>query len=241
MNIYHFESLASTQDIAKQYLADGRDLPFAVRADIQTKGRGRSGNEWISPVGNLYSSTVIPVKNIPVQNAGQYSFLTAVALMETLADYGVTNAVNKWPNDILVDSKKIAGILLESDVRQDGTINALIIGVGVNIAFAPEGAVCLDTILKSPPLRGEDLGEGENFLKIFLENLQSNLTLFEENGFVPIREKWLAKAFGLNETIRVRLPHETFYGVFTGLDEQGALLVNVDGTLRKVYSGDVFF
>jgi BirA family biotin operon repressor/biotin-[acetyl-CoA-carboxylase] ligase len=234
VKIYHFETLVSTQDTTKQYLAEGRDLPFAVYADMQTNGRGRSGNKWVSQHGNLLASIAIPLKNIRAKNAGQYSFLTAVALMDCLADYGVSNAVNKWPNDILVDGKKIAGILLESDISADGIINALIIGIGVNLASAPEGAVCVND------LTGDTISSSE-LLKQFVKQLNTQMFYMDERGFAPIRQKWLDNAYGMGMIIKIRLPHETFHGEFIGLDEEGALLVNVDGRPRKVYSGDVFF
>jgi BirA family biotin operon repressor/biotin-[acetyl-CoA-carboxylase] ligase len=234
VKIYHFETLVSTQDTTKQYLAEGRDLPFAVYADMQTNGRGRSGNKWVSQHGNLLASIAIPLKNIHAKNAGQYSFLTAVALMDCLADYGVSNAVNKWPNDILVDGKKIAGILLESDISADGIINALIIGIGVNLASAPEGAVCVND------LTGDTISSSE-LLNQFVKQLNTQMLYIEERGFAPIRQKWLDNAYGMGMIIKIRLPHETFHGKFIGLDEEGALLVNVDGRPRKVYSGDVFF
>ena len=256
MKIIHFETLDSTQDKAKEFLLSGVELPFAIYADMQTKGRGRGGHEWVSQQGNLFTSLVIPLENIHAKNAGQYSFLTAVALMECFADYGVSHAANKWPNDILVEDKKIAGILLESDIGTDGFIKALIIGIGVNLVSAPEGAVSLrhceellgdeaiqrfkkkDWIATSalPPRN-----DSESFLSRFLSHLQTNLDIIRQNGFVPIREKWLSKAHGLGSVIRVSLPHETFHGEFIGLDEEGALLVNVDGKPRKVYSGEVFF
>jgi BirA family biotin operon repressor/biotin-[acetyl-CoA-carboxylase] ligase len=234
VKIYHFETLVSTQDTTKQYLADGRDLPFAVYADMQTNGRGRSGNKWVSQHGNLLASIAIPLENIPVKEAGQYSFLTAVTLMNCLADYGVINAQNKWPNDILVDGKKIAGILLESDISVDGLINALIIGIGVNLVSAPESSICIKSLI------GEEISS-LTFLNQFINQLEIQLNSIKQNGFAPIRNNWLSKAFGMGEVIRVRLPNEVFFGDFMGLDEEGALLVNVDGRTRKVYSGDVFF
>jgi BirA family biotin operon repressor/biotin-[acetyl-CoA-carboxylase] ligase len=253
VKIVHFETLDSTQDKAKEFLSSGVELPFAIYADMQTKGRGRSGNEWVSQSGNLFTSIVIPLKNIDAKDAGQYSFLTAVALMDTLSDYGVSNAVNKWPNDILVDGKKIAGILLESDIGADGLINALIIGIGVNLVSAPEGAISLRHCERSEAIQKFDRknwiatsalphhNDSESFLSHFIINLDKNLDIIKQNGFIPIREKWLTKAHGLGSIIRVRLPHETFHGEFIGLEEEGALLVNVDGKPRKVYSGEVFF
>ncbi len=234
MQIYHFDTLTSTQDLAKTYIAEGRDKPFAILADMQSNGRGRSGNQWISQTGNLLTSIVIPLNNIPAQHAGQYSFLTAVALMDCLSDYGVTMAQNKWPNDILVNHQKIAGILLESDINASGLLTALIIGVGVNLASAPEGAASLKT------LTGDTLPPIE-FLKQFIKHLNSQLLYMQQSGFTAIRTRWLENAYGLGTVIKIRLPHETFFGEFLGLDDDGALLVNVDGVPRKVYSGEVFF
>jgi len=234
MQIYHFENLTSTQDIAKQYLSEGQNLPFAIHTDKQSSGRGRSGNQWVSLEGNLLTSIAIPLQDVPVKDIGQYSFLTAVVLMDCLAEYGVVNAQNKWPNDILVDGQKIAGILLESNSNNDGVLNALIIGIGINIMNAPEGAICIHN------LTGDSILPSE-FLNQFIKQLDIQLLYFKQHGFDPIRKKWLDKAYGLGILIKVRLPNEIFHGEFMGLDNDGALLVKVDGIPRKVYSGDVFF
>lgn len=211
-------------------------MPFVVQADLQTSGRGRSGNQWVSIKGNLLTSIVIPLENVPVRDVGQYSFLTAVALMETLAGLGIPNAQNKWPNDVLVDGKKIAGILLESEISPSGQIDALIIGIGVNIAHGPEGAAWVNQFLETEM-------QAITFLDKLIASLQNCLMLMKNEGFEAIRQKWLSKAFGLGTDIRVRLPQETFHGRFLGLDEQGALLVQTEGSEspRKIHSGEVFF
>lgn len=234
--IHHFESVGSTQDMAKQYLAEGRPLPFAILADSQTSGRGRIGNLWTSPKGNLYVSLVIGDLCCPVKDAGRYSFLTAVALMETLSAFGVVGAQNKWPNDVLVGGKKIAGILLESDIGHDGFIKSLIIGAGVNLQSAPDGAVSV------AELTGKAISP-DDFLERFVQQIQAHLDILDVQGFSSIRAKWLGKAYGLGTEIRVRLPHETFYGQFQGLDDHGALMVLVAGEERPriIHSGDVFF
>lgn len=237
--IFSFESLGSTQDVAKSYLPrekEAKPLPFAVRADVQTAGRGRLGNQWVSLTGNLFTSLCVDVGSVPAQRAGQYSFLAAVALMNTLAEYGVTGAQNKWPNDILVSGQKIAGILLESDIDAQGQINALIIGVGVNLAAAPDGAISVRDIT------GASISPSD-FLEKFIDKLQNQLDGIALNGFAAIRESWLSKAYGLGQKIRVRLPAETFYGEFLGLDDGGALLVRPEGETetRIIHSGEVFF
>lgn len=211
-------------------------MPFVVQADMQTASRGRSGNTWMSAPGNLLASLVIPLENVSARDAGQYSFLAAVALMNVFHDLGVTNIQNKWPNDLLVRTKKIAGILLESEIAPNGSLTSIIIGVGINLVDAPEGAVHAKQIINKviQPLE---------FLRQFNDHVQHQLNILATDGFAPLREAWLSRAYGLGTDIRVRLPKETFYGKFLGLDEKGALLVQVAGepTHRVIHSGEVFF
>ena len=235
--IHSFEVLSSTQDIARQYLNDGKPLPFAVQADMQTAGRGRSGNQWVSVKGNLLASLVLPLQHIEARHAGQYSFLTSIALIETLTAFGVTEAIqNKWPNDVLVNGQKIAGILLESDIAIDGTLKAIIVGIGVNLVSAPDGAVHLQSLITNAPQPVE-------FLHQFIDRLERNLSILSADGFAPLRKTWLSLAYGLGQEIRVRLPNDVFYGEFKGLDESGALIVHVKGedAPRIIHSGEVFF
>lgn len=235
-HIHSFETLPSTQDIAKQYLNEDKPLPFVVQAGIQTAGRGRSGNGWVSPKGNLFSSTVIPIQNVSARDAGQYSFLAAVALMNVLTGLGITNIQNKWPNDVLVNGQKIAGILLESDISPDGFLKSIIIGMGVNLVTAPEGAVHVERIINT-------VIQPIEFLNKLVAELKNQLDIITTQGFAPIRETWLSHAYGLGTDIKVRLPQETFFGEFLGLDDNGALLVKVVGeqTHRTIHSGEVFF
>lgn len=231
-----FDNLSSTQDVAKSYLAEGFPLPFAVRADMQTAGRGRSGNQWTSLSGNLFVSMCVDIGAVPVQKGGQYSFLAAVALMDTLSEFGVIDARNKWPNDILVGGKKIAGILLEADTKPDGLIHAIIIGVGVNLATAPDSAVSVAEITKSTITPSD-------FLDALIDKIQDRLDMISVHGFSSIRDAWLVNAYGVGQKMRVRLPNETFYGEFLGLDNDGALLVQEEEkkSPRVIHSGEVFF
>lgn len=211
-------------------------MPFVVQADMQTASRGRSGNKWVSGKGNLLASLVIPLENVHARDAGQYSFLAAIALMNVFIDLGITDIQNKWPNDVLVDGKKIAGILLESDIDADGLLKSIIIGVGINLMSSPDGAVHAEQLLNKTiqPLE---------FLDQFNHQIQLQLNKMAAEGFAPIRETWLSHAYGLGTEIRVRLPHETFYGEFLGLDGNGALLVKVENEAshRVIHSGEVFF
>lgn len=240
--VYSFDSLTSTQDVARDYvghkMAEGKPLPFAILAAAQTAGRGRGGNVWVStPTGNLYTSLAVPVPSVPLRLAGQYSFLAAIAVADTLAAFGVDGIQLKWPNDILVNSRKIAGILLESVPSHLGTVDTLIIGIGVNLKTAPDGATAV-----VDHIRGESIAPSV-FLDRLTKEMQSALDAMTAKGFPVIREKWLDRAYGVGQRLRVRLPSETFYGEFVGLDDSGALQVISDGETRPryIHSGDVFF
>lgn len=236
---HFFEELPSTQDKAFELdrLASYASR-LAVVAKRQIAGRGRVGNVWVGLGGNFFGSFVIHPR-ISLKAAGQFSFLTAVALSDTLEKYlpRACKIEHKWPNDVLLNGKKGAGILIESEGDLSGRVRSLVIGVGVNLAAAPEGAVSLRDVLSLPPPTPED------FLEELLINLSAQMNKMEHAGFPVLREAWLARARGLGDTIRVRLPHEQIEGVFEGLAEDGALRLRIKGRNEPllIHSGDVFF
>lgn len=233
--IHRYDNLPSTQDEARSLLESNSSLPFVVIAKTQTAGRGRSGRPWMSISGNLLNTAVIS-SALSARHAGQYAFLVAIAMADALKAHGVNDIELKWPNDVLVRGRKIAGILLESDIGADGILAHLLIGTGVNIAHAPEGAVALYGASAQRPSVDE-------FLNTYLSSLTFYLDKFRAGGFADIRELWLSQAYGIGTMMRVRLPQSEFSGVFQGINEEGALIVEVAGeeSPRIIYSGDVFF
>lgn len=234
-HIHHFDEVSSTQDIATEHAQAGAPDATVIFATEQTQGRGRSGNSWQSFKGNLFCSVLLRPDIEPAQS-GQYSFLSAIALNRTLSQIvDDTHAVkNKWPNDVLVDGKKIAGILLEA-VLDEGRLDALIIGLGVNISAAPEDRVALSAL-------GSVNDTAETFLHEFLAQFDAVLDEYEQEGFAGLREEWLDQAAGLNMAIKVRLPKETLEGVFDGLEADGALRLRLaNNSIKVIHSGEVFF
>ncbi len=229
--IHHIPEVTSTQDVARQMIAEGETGYFAIRADHQTSGRGRSGRSWTSLTGNLQSTLVMPM-TFDVSVAANYSFLTAVALSSAIekmiGDRGKIE--HKWPNDIWVNGQKIAGILLEIHKK------FLLIGTGVNIGEAPQDAVSINELSERPV----DVGA---FLDLFTARMDDARQLMDHQGFGMVLDKWLEKARGLGEVIRVRTLKEEFHGVFDGLEPNGALRVVVQGEPepRIIYAADVFF
>lgn len=187
-------------------------------------------------LGNLFMTIILHPKTSAAL-CGQLSFLAAVALARTIQpllpdgkEIGL-----KWPNDLLIDGKKIAGILLEAEPNGLHPLEWLVVGIGVNIVDAPEGAASLSSAGIHNVVTAEDM----------LENLVNAIVLLYEewriNGFAAVRAEWLAQAASLDEMITVRLPKSSSSGIFRGIDENGALLLDLpDGGRTIITSGEVF-
>ena len=234
------DSVGSTNVEARRLAQEGAEDGTLIWAREQTAGRGRSGKDWESPVGNLYLSLVLRPDCSP-QEAAQLSFIAALGLGEAVGSTAPPMEVlYKWPNDVLINERKAAGILLESEIGADGALDWLVLGCGVNIASYPR-----ETAFPATSLRFEgapaELTEVV-LLEAFGRHFLSWVNRWLEEGFEPVRRHWLQHAKGLGEAIDVRLPHETLSGRFADLDETGALLLELpDGAQRKIAAGEVFF
>ncbi len=225
----------STQDVVRGLAETGEPEGVAVQALQQSGGRGRHGNVWTSPMGNLYISKLLR-PSCRADKAAQMAFVAAVALSDAIDEVMEKGHVKtlKWPNDVLIDGKKISGILLESKLDTHGRVDYLIIGTGVNIFAAPEGAISMDEI-KSDRIFVNGIRD------LYLEKLYIRYQEWQENGFAPLREAWLKQAHGVNEPMRIRLPETTYHGIFRGVDENGVLIAEVDGQMRTFTAGEVHF
>lgn len=230
---------ASTNDDARRLAAEGAAEGTLVWAERQTSGRGRRGRRWESPAGNLYMSLLLRPK-LPLAKAGQVGFLAALAIAETCAELLPQRAIAcKWPNDVLIEGRKIAGLLLETEAQPDGTADWLVLGLGVNVASHPEGMEFPATSLKA---QGADIDAAA-----VLAGVTNRFALWYRrwlaDGFAPVREAWLARAAGIGGPVRVRFETRTEEGVFAGLDGEGALLLHKAGESApmRVTAGDLFF
>ncbi len=211
-----------------------------VMADRQTDGRGRLGRTWISPPGNLYAS-VIWRPDCSLNATTGLSLLTGVALGEALADLGPDglDLALKWPNDILVDGAKAAGILLENAQGNGARAAFVVIGTGVNIQAAPTEVSYPTTCLAHA---GFQALSPFDLLAVYIEKLEIWLDRWQRDGFAGVRDAWRDKAYGLGGPIRLRLAREEIDGVFVDLTEGGALLIEQpDGRRREIAAGDVVY
>ncbi|WP_245613003.1 biotin--[acetyl-CoA-carboxylase] ligase [Skermanella stibiiresistens] len=235
-----YESLDSTNEEAKRLARDeGAGHGTLVWASRQTAGRGRRGRPWASPEGNVYASLILRPGCMPAQ-AAQLSFATAGALADALQPL-LPEAVCrcKWPNDVLLDDRKVAGILLESETDASGTVDWLVVGVGINVQHYPPDAEFPATSLREECAR---LDEPRAVLVRFAQAFATWYEVWKTEGFERIREGWLETARGVGGPITVRLAHSTLEGVFADLDTDGALLLEMEnGERRRITAGDVFF
>jgi len=224
--------LDSTNEEARRLAEAGAVGPLWIMALRQNAGRGRRGRAWISPEGNL-AATLLLRPDAPQAVTGQLSFAAALAVADMAAHFAPDAAIAvKWPNDVLADGKKLAGILLE------GGAGWLAIGIGVNLAGHPEGTEFPATSLAQ---LGIAVPSQDEALTVLAARFAHWYGLWMQGGFESLRMQWLARAKGVGAPIRARLPQETRTGVFEGIDATGALLLNEGGQVRVIAAAEVFF
>jgi len=234
-----FGEIDSTMDEARRRAEQGNQQPLWIVAERQTKGRGRRSRAWESGDGNLLCTLSLHLHH-SLAEAAKLSFLAALCVAETLDHYvGDAQRIRlKWPNDVLLDDHKAAGILLES-AKHDTATTWLSIGIGVNLAQHPQAALWPATSLRAA---GVDAPHPHAALEVLARRFAVWLARWQTDGFAPIKAAWLARAARIGAEIEVRLDKDTLAGIFTTLDETGALvLTGPDGSVRLISAGDVFF
>jgi len=255
-----FECVQSTQSVAKERAEQGAQEGLVIQALEQTSGQGRHGREWVSPEGNLYLSVLLRPKCMPAQ-AAQLSFVAALAVSDSIDDYIDDTSLRllKWPNDVLLDGKKCAGILLETELGSDDKVKYLVLGIGVNIVSAPRDvgvalqgytrvipaqAGIYSNYDKDPGLRRDD-EEAESSLNSFrtnlLAHLSTHLELWRTKGFGEVRRLWLEQAHKPGTKLQIKLGEKLEEGYFHDIDDDGNLLLSGESDdIRKISAGDVF-
>jgi BirA family biotin operon repressor/biotin-[acetyl-CoA-carboxylase] ligase len=237
--IVAFDEIDSTNAEARRRAEAGEGGPLWFTALEQTAGHGRRGRAWETGAGNL-AATLLMTTDRPPAEAAQISFVAALAVADLARAYLAPGLVRlKWPNDVLVSDRKVAGILVESGRRADGVL-WLATGMGVNLARAPVAAERPATAFAEhmeapPPSPREALGH-------LTRAFAGWLGVWDAQGFAPIAEAWTQRAHGLGGPCVARLGTEAVEGLAEGLDVDGALRLRLaDGAIRRITAGDVFF
>lgn len=226
-----------------QRLAPHLTQPTWIMAGRQTAARGRRGRAWISPEGNFAATLVMRPQGDPAQ-AALRSFVAALALADALALVTGPGAVIslKWPNDVLLNGGKVAGILLES-AGQGRAVNHLVIGIGVNLVAAPPRDLVEPGATPPVSILGETGARiaPDEFLTLLAAAFARWEAQFTTYGFAPIRSAWLARAARLGQPITARTVTETIAGTFDTIGEDGALILLTAQGRRAIPAADVYF
>jgi BirA family biotin operon repressor/biotin-[acetyl-CoA-carboxylase] ligase len=226
---------ASTQEVVLRAAREGAGEGFACLAAEQTAGRGRQGRTWVAPSGTAMLASVL-LRRSPAVATG-VPFAAGLALVDVLAArFGVTAGL-KWPNDVLIDGRKLAGILSEVEPMTSAAGRvAIALGIGVNLTVNtfPDGieAISLHTLVATPPPAGELLAAWAQALGVRITNLESG-------GIGALLDDWRRCAVGLGGPVTVHAVGGTTDGVAIDVGDDGALLVESSGRTHRFLAGDV--
>jgi BirA family biotin operon repressor/biotin-[acetyl-CoA-carboxylase] ligase len=234
------ESIDSTNAEALRLADAGEPGGLWVWAGAQNSGRGRAGRSWTSPAGNLHASLLLRPR-VPIVTALQLSLLAGIAAHDAVsalaAGAGVTPPLRlKWPNDILLGEAKLGGILLESRTGSGRDTPAVVIGTGLNLAYAPGD---LSRPVASLADAGIAAAPAQAFAALAWATAEWLMHWRDGAGFETIRGAWLNRATQLGGPISVRLGSDLITGTFLGIDEMGALRLETQGGERRLTAGDV--
>ena len=237
----YLDEAASTNSEALK-LANFTDKPTFIVAKKQTNGRGRIDRFWVDPFGNFSGSILIKIDE-DLQTLALRSFVTAVSVFDAIDEkIGNEHALTiKWPNDILLNGKKICGILLETKKLRH--VTALVIGIGINLLSTPTlneaneittepGSIFDETGIKLDPL---------NFSELIAHHYVLRENQFRTMGFSEIREIWMSRAAKLGTKITARTPVFEYQGKFDSIDEKGQLIIINNGEKKKIAAAEIFF
>ena len=238
--LHYLQETDSTNKVARRLAEKGARNGEIVIAEEQTQGRGRLDRRWVSPpYVNLYFSMVLRPQLAPA-HAPQITLMAAVALADAIAAFIPAPPAIKWPNDIIVDGKKLAGILTESSCTSE-RIEFVILGIGVNLNFSrakmpQEIRERASSLLE---LRGSAV-DREAFVRRLIQDLDRCYGILLESGFAAIAARWESYFALRARRVRVEMVDQVLCGTARGIDRDGALLVDgEDGALHRVLSGDV--
>jgi BirA family biotin operon repressor/biotin-[acetyl-CoA-carboxylase] ligase len=231
--IHYFDETSSTMEIAKELAQKGCPDFTVVIAGRQKKGRGRLKRVWISDAGGLYFTLVLRPR-LPIILSARVSFLASLTLARVLREWCEIDAKVKWPNDILVQERKISGMLTEMEAEAD-QVNFINIGIGINVNNDPSRSEPQASSIKK--LLGKSISRKE-LLARFLDDLESRMQQLDMDGVVS---EWKKYTLTLNRRVQIVTNRETSEGLAVDVDENGALVLELDdGTHKKILYGDCF-
>ena len=235
--IFIYDSIPSTNDRAKQMIADWDREGIIILADSQSEGKGRLGRKWLSEseAGIYLSALVKP--DLPQNQISQITLVAGVALVRAINEFSPAKAYLKWPNDILINEKKVAGILTEN--YQTAGHSGVIIGIGINVNHK-RFPLALQHIATSLAMENGDAPDRESLIPVLIKHLDHEYRCFLKEGLSPVLQHWSMNSDMFGMHITITRGNETYPGTAQKLDELGRLVVLLDtGEEMAFDSGEV--
>lgn len=238
-SIYIFKEVMSTNTVAKFFAENEDSNGLVIISEKQTNAKGRSGKPWESPLGGIWLSIIL-TPSITQNKIPIITLATGVAVEKTFERMGIENAEIKWPNDVLIEDKKVCGILTEA-IAKFNTIEHVIVGVGIDLNIdvekLPEELQEGTTSIKS--ITEKEFDENE-VIRIFLEEFEKIYKVILDENYEAILKEWRRHSYSIGKEVEIRTPFAKSYDAYVvGVDSEGILIVErADGTLEKVISGE---
>ncbi|SEH80932.1 BirA family transcriptional regulator, biotin operon repressor / biotin-[acetyl-CoA-carboxylase] ligase [Halobacillus karajensis] len=238
--LYHYDQVESTQEIVHQLAKQGKPHGTVVIADEQVKGKGRMARNWDSPKGKGIWMSILLRPNLPPLQAPQLTLLAATVLAKLIAENSDLNPQIKWPNDLLINHKKVSGILTEMQAEQD-TIQYIVLGMGMNVNQG-EDEIPEKIRYKASSLKVEG-GHDWNIqatIQHILRLFERAYDVFESQGFETIKKEWEHFGYKIGEEVTISTMKETWKATLIGIEPDGALRARRrNGREEKLYSAEI--
>ncbi|MBN9653052.1 biotin--[acetyl-CoA-carboxylase] ligase [Halobacillus sp. GSS1] len=238
--LHHYDQVESTQEIVHQLAKQGKPHGTVVIADEQVKGKGRMSRNWDSPKGKGIWMTILLRPNLPPVQAPQITLLAATVLARMIAERSTLVPQIKWPNDLLINHKKVSGILTEMQAEQD-TIQYIVLGMGMNVN-QEDREIPSDIKYKASSLKIESSEHWniqqtvQHILRLFEETYER----FESHGFASIKKDWEHFGYKIGEEVTISTMRKTWQATLIGIEPDGALRArSIDGEEEKLYSAEI--
>lgn len=238
IDVFVFDEIDSTNQWLINHLPNKDENEFLCVAESQTSGRGRSGRHWVSPSNsNIYMSFSYR-SAIKRRDMSALSLIVGLALVRVLKNKGVSGVGLKWPNDVLLNGKKLAGMLIEAKVKQDCLY--FVIGVGININMSADTVIESDIGWIDLSSKGVGLADRNELIALFYNECSSLVSSFLNDGFAALRDEWIScdQFFGKEIQI-IDQGMVMLTGKSLGVDDGGCLLVQSGSSVKKIITGDV--
>ncbi|MGI0073913.1 MAG: biotin--[acetyl-CoA-carboxylase] ligase [Nitrosotalea sp.] len=240
--IYYFETIDSTQDFALKLTSKHYENGSLIIAQKQTSGRGRLNRKWVSPKGGIWFSILLK-PNFEIMQVSLFPMMTSLALAITIEKILKLKPKLKWPNDVMLNNKKVAGILVDASVESN-QIDYIVIGVGINFKIEPKTIAKL--INKERNEITTLVNQNENadpvlFLQVFLFELERLYNKLITNNIKEIKSEWKKRSSTLGKNVTISTPSGQIKGKAVRLDDDGALVISQRGRIQRLLVGDVSY